>query len=272
MIPPAHILLPVDFSERSLDAARQAEVLARHFHSAVTVLHVVAPQENESGRFEAGGVKARELEKVLAQDFTGASISRITRDGDPAEEIVRLANSNPVDLIMMGSHGYRPFESFALGSVAVEVLKSSKCPVWISVQAEQGLAPMFRRVLCSVDLGPGTEGVVTWASQFTAAFDADFFVLHVFPSLESDEPPDCLDAWLSHTERDELDKIKRKLAKKDHLIFTGGDIPEVVCRYARKLQADLLVVGRSPKADEVGITRATGYTIIRKAPCPVVNI
>jgi nucleotide-binding universal stress UspA family protein len=43
------ILLPVDFSERSLDAARQAEVMARHFHSDVTVLHVVDPDQ-PSGR------------------------------------------------------------------------------------------------------------------------------------------------------------------------------------------------------------------------------
>ena len=65
MIPPKHILLPVDFSERSVDAAREAEVLARHFRSGVTVLHVADPGESELGRFEPGGVKARELEKVL---------------------------------------------------------------------------------------------------------------------------------------------------------------------------------------------------------------
>lgn len=269
---PMHILLPVDFSERSLEAARQAEVLARHFHAAVTVLHVVDPHENESGHFEAGGVKTRELEKVLAQDFAGTSISRIMREGDPAQEIIRFAASNHVDLIVIASHGYRPFESFFLGSVAAEVLRNSNCPAWISVQAEQELAPMFRRVLCCVDLGPGTERVITWASQFTAAFIADLFVLHVFRSLESDEPPDNLEPWLSHTERDELDKVKQKLVKEGHLLFAGGNIPDVICRQARKLQANLLVIGRSPKADEVGITRATDYTVIRKSPCPVVNI
>ena len=272
MIPPAHILLPVDFSERSLDAAAQAEVLARHFHAAVTVLHVVDPHENEFGRFERGGVKANELEKLLANDFSGGSISRIVRDGEPAQEIVNVATSNDVDLIVMASHGYRPFESFLLGSVAGKVVNDANCPVWISVQTEERTPPMFRKILCSVDLGPGTECVVDWASQFAAAFSSQLFVLHVFRSLESDEPPECPDEWLSHTEREELDKVKRKLGKEVQNLFTGGEIPEAVCREAKKLQADLLVIGRSPRADDVGITRSTVYTIIRQSLCPVVSI
>ena len=112
MAPCGKILLPVDLSERSLDAARQAEVLARHFHSDVTVLHVVDPHERESGRFEPGGVKARELETLLARDFTGASISQIVRDGDPAREILDFAASNHVDLIVMAATATGRFRVF----------------------------------------------------------------------------------------------------------------------------------------------------------------
>jgi len=96
--------------------------------------------------------------------------------------------------------------------------------------------------------------------------------LHVFRSLEPDEQPECPDERLSHTERAELDKTRRKLGNKGQILFAGGDIPEAVCRQARKLQADLLVLGRSPKADDVGATRSTVYTISRKSPCPVVSI
>jgi nucleotide-binding universal stress UspA family protein len=132
MAPFGKLLLPVDLSERSLDAARQAEVLARHFHSDVTVLHVVGPHEHESGRFEPGGVKAHEFETLLARDFTGASISQIVRDGNPAREILDFTGSNRVDLILMASHGYGPFQSFLMGSGAAEVLRHATCPVWIT--------------------------------------------------------------------------------------------------------------------------------------------
>jgi len=200
MAPFGRLLLPVDLSERSLEAARQAEDLARHFHSDVTVFHVVDPPEQVSGRFEPGGLKARELKTLLARDFTGTSISQVVRDGDPAREILDFAAVNRVDLIMMASHGYGPFESFLMGSVAAEVLRGASCPVWIAVQAQPGPPPMFRNVLCAVDLGPGSQRTVDWASQFATAFAARLFVLHVFRKLESGEQPDSPDEWLSQME------------------------------------------------------------------------
>ncbi|MCX6622007.1 MAG: universal stress protein, partial [Acidobacteria bacterium] len=41
------ILLPIDFSERSLAAARYAEVLARRFQARLTLLHVLPPPHYE---------------------------------------------------------------------------------------------------------------------------------------------------------------------------------------------------------------------------------
>jgi nucleotide-binding universal stress UspA family protein len=272
MVSLANILLPVDFSERSLDAARQAEVLARHFQVEVTILHVVDPHEQEFGHFEPGGVKLSELQRLLARDFTGISISQVIRDGNPAQQILDFAGANRVDLIVMASHGYGPFESFLLDSVAAEVLRDASCPVWITTHAQQGLPPIFRNVLCAVDLGPRSESVVNWASQFAAAFMTRLFVLHVFRSLESREYLDSPDEWLSQMDRDELSKVERKLGKEGQILFTGGDVAEAVCRQAKKLQADLIVIGRSPKADDVGITRTTSFTISRESPCPVVSI
>ena len=130
---------------------------------------------------------------------------------------------------------------------------------------------LFRsRVLCAVDLAAGTESVIDWAAEFAAAFTAQLFVLHVFRSRESDEPPDHPDEWLSHAEREELEKARRKLGAAVQILLAGGDIPEAVCRQAAKLHADLVVIGRSPKAGDVGTTRIADY--IRKSPCPVVRI
>jgi nucleotide-binding universal stress UspA family protein len=272
MAPFGRILLPVDLSERSLDAARQAEVLARHFQSDVTVLHVVDPHEQESGRFEPGGVKAHELKTLLGRDFTGASLSLVVRDGNPVQEIIDLARANRVDLIMMASHGYGPFQSFLMGSVAAEVLREASCPVWITAHAQQGLAPMFHTVLCAVDLGPRSESIVNWASQFAAAFKARLFVLHVLRNFESGEQPDSPQERLSRMDREELDKVKRILGKEGQILFAGGDIPEAVCRQAKELHADLVAIGRSPKADDAGTARTTSFTIIRESSCPVVNI
>ena len=61
MKPLAKILLPEDFSERSLGAARYARTLVERFHSELTLLHVLAPPHYEFGALEVGGTMLTEL-------------------------------------------------------------------------------------------------------------------------------------------------------------------------------------------------------------------
>jgi nucleotide-binding universal stress UspA family protein len=272
MLPLAHILLPVDFSDRSLEAARQAEVLARHFHSDVTVLHVVDPQEQESGHFEPGGAKLSELEALLARGFNGGAIRRIVCDGDPTQSILDFTNSNHVDVIVMASHGYGPFHSFLMGSVTAEVQRSALCPVWVMAHAPQERPFTFRTVLCAVDLSAPSDSMVDWAKEFAAAFMARLIVVHVIRGLESSEEPYFPGDWLSQMDRQEIARIKEKIGKEAQLLLIGGDVPEAVCSQAKKLQADLLVIGRSIKAGSLGTAHTTSFTIVRESPCPVVSI
>ena len=50
-------------------------------------------------------------------------------EGDPATEIVKLAESRDVDLIVVGSRGHGPLASTIVGSVSTAVIKDASCPV-----------------------------------------------------------------------------------------------------------------------------------------------
>ena len=50
--------------------------------------------------------------------------------GNPAEEIVRLADEEGADLIVMATHGRAGFKRLLMGSVAEEVVRRAKCPVF----------------------------------------------------------------------------------------------------------------------------------------------
>jgi nucleotide-binding universal stress UspA family protein len=54
------------------------------------------------------------------------------------------------------------------------------------------------------------------------------------------------------------------------ILFEPGDVSDAAARVVRKLNADLLVIGRGRSADAHLGTRA--YDIIRKSPCPVVSL
>ena len=51
MFPLKKILLPIDFSERCLGGARYAIPLVEHFHSELTLLHVISPMDTSLQRY-----------------------------------------------------------------------------------------------------------------------------------------------------------------------------------------------------------------------------
>jgi nucleotide-binding universal stress UspA family protein len=53
------------------------------------------------------------------------------RDGDPAEQIVRAAESWEADLVVMGNHGRTGLRRLLMGSVARNVLLHAPCSVLI---------------------------------------------------------------------------------------------------------------------------------------------
>jgi nucleotide-binding universal stress UspA family protein len=51
--------------------------------------------------------------------------------GDPAEEIIRLANIHKTDLVVMGSRGLTGMKRIVLGSVSTQVMEEANCSVLI---------------------------------------------------------------------------------------------------------------------------------------------
>jgi len=115
------ILLPVDFSSTSLRVVHQAAFLARHFHSEIILLHVVAPMSYPVGILEigyelTGDLHAeimkraqRDLDQSLRSELDTIAVKRLLLRGDPAREIAQTARDEKVDLIVMSTHGHGVF-------------------------------------------------------------------------------------------------------------------------------------------------------------------
>src|ERR1700682_243824 len=120
------IIAPVDFSERSPGAARYAGRMACHFHSELTLLHVLDSGSYEVSAYEFTGPlvsalpveRRREAEPRLANflpdEFRNMNVRRIVLSGDPAGEIVEFAHSERASLIVIPTHGNGPFRRFIL--------------------------------------------------------------------------------------------------------------------------------------------------------------
>jgi nucleotide-binding universal stress UspA family protein len=80
----------------------------------------------------------RKAEKILTYykkelETDGSfSITRMIRAGKPADEILKVAEEESVDLILLGSNGLKGINRVFTGSIASEVEKRSKIPVLVA--------------------------------------------------------------------------------------------------------------------------------------------
>jgi nucleotide-binding universal stress UspA family protein len=136
MLPINNILFPTDFSERAKNAFHMASALARDHRAALTVLHVREMPALPFGEF--GAVPPvdlptrEELIEKLSQfepEDESINVEFVIADGEPGEEIVRLAQERHCDLIVMGTHGRTGLSRLLMGSVAERVVRKAPCPV-----------------------------------------------------------------------------------------------------------------------------------------------
>jgi len=86
--------------------------------------------DNVVANIREAGEKATLHVKELAR-ASGVTSDRLIVEGNPPSEILRIAEGDKIDVIVMGSIGKTGLEKFLMGSVAEKVVHDSKLPVLI---------------------------------------------------------------------------------------------------------------------------------------------
>ncbi|MCL4794948.1 MAG: universal stress protein [Bryobacteraceae bacterium] len=266
------LLLPVDFSARSLKAAEHARYLASQSNCEVVLLHVVEPSRKTDPPPAETGLPA--LKGILC----GAAVRTVELTGDPAPTILDYAGHYQPDLVVMPTHGYGVMRRFLLGSVTAKVLHDSEFPVWTGIHGdvEHETAPFkgIGHVVCAVDLGPPSEHAVRWSAQFASAFDAKLTVVHASPQLVPVVGVVHEPEWRAHV-LEALQKTMAELLEKAGVVadarLVAGDAPGAVVAALEEAGGDVLVIGRSPHG-MLGRLRTAAYAIIRHSSRPVISV
>jgi len=141
------ILLPVDGSDASLDAVRQALRMIREGLRASLVLANVQepatlyemllahdPEVIEKVSAEAG-LHLLEAARSLVRE-AGVEHEIEVAAGDPAHTLIDILENFGCDMVVMGARGLGTLRSALLGSVSHEVLHAAQVPVLIVKQAQ----------------------------------------------------------------------------------------------------------------------------------------
>jgi len=134
----SHILLAVDFSKETDAVAEQALTMCKALNTKLSLVHVVEfvqfdfsseltiPQELELDQELL--VLADERLQQLGEKYAVADSERFVSQGNTKREILRIAEEQKVDLIVIGSHGREGIQ-LLLGSTANAVLHGAPCDV-----------------------------------------------------------------------------------------------------------------------------------------------
>ena len=160
------ILYATDLSENARYAFAYAVSLADLYNAGITLIHVlpevpalldqsvigyiseerwqeIKSQQVDEAKEALIGKKRDHLaikealhqfSEDIKQQQKGAGFTTddvIVQRGNPVEEIIKSAEENNCDLIVMGTHGQSTLEDVMLGSTARRVIRRSKIPVLV---------------------------------------------------------------------------------------------------------------------------------------------
>jgi len=135
-----NILVTVDLGDHSAQVLQQAAALAQLCDAELSVLHVVnytlasdmdyeipSFDENESKLIKAA---ENQLNALLEREALTVGVGKIIKSGRPKIEILRVADMEKMDLIVIGAHGRHGLVGM-LGSTADRVLNLAHCNVLV---------------------------------------------------------------------------------------------------------------------------------------------
>ena len=138
------ILLPTDGSAYANKAAEHAIWIAHASGAEIIALNVIEtsslvglPAEDLIVRIkemlkEEGRIALEHIFEMSTkenQEEMDLKVTLKTKEGSPADVILKTIDEENVDLVVMGTSGKHGLDRFLLGSVTEKVVRSAKCPV-----------------------------------------------------------------------------------------------------------------------------------------------
>jgi len=138
------ILVAVDGSETSKRAFEYASFLAEKCNTSLLIVNIPDIFERVGSsskklqeiakKIEKGEIGNKAMLKKFesqAKEYGIKDVYTIKQRGNVAEEILKIADKEKVDMIVLGSRGLSTAKVFLLGSVSHKVVQHAKCPVTV---------------------------------------------------------------------------------------------------------------------------------------------
>ena len=270
-------------------------MIAQRFDAQLTILHVntvsAATREDAFPALEPEMNEAEHAAEREVLQLTGMKtpqhlrLRRLVRCNEhPAEEIIQFTRSQPVDLVIVGTHGRSGLSHLIMGSVAEQVIRRAYCPViTVRTSATATKVTPYLNILVPVDFSPHAEKALLYAWSLAKLFHAHLHVLHVVDipihpehyavnlNLTGEFGHELMTR--SHEELERMMAQHQPANVKYRAVVEFGRAYNEIVEFAARHDTDLIVMGTQGlsglKKFFLGSTTAK---VVRHAPCPVLTV
>lgn len=286
------ILCPMDFSEFSAKSYTYAHSLAFHYEAKLFLEHVVQPLSmsypfyafpDTLGQVYINLVQDAEKHlKEVVQDYArnGIQPELVVREGFPTDAILNFAQTQSVDLIVMGTHGRRGFDRFAMGSVTEQVLRKARCPVLVIRRpahdfvnpGEKQEQVHLSRILFCTDFSEHSDRALQYALSLAMEYEAELTLLHVLETVPPKHDFQTENSMICKLLEQAIPEEAKNWCKVNPIVRAGHPYTEII-KLATETSADLVIMGvRGRNALDLALFGSTTHRVIQLGPCPVLAV
>lgn len=229
----------------------------------------------EKGRAFVEAYLAKEAERVRA---SGLEVGTAVRIGRAADETLKVAAEQQVDLILIATHGRDGLDRFRLGSVADKIIRNAVCPTLVvGPNVKSQLAPYgVKRILVPLDGSGLAEEALNIAHWIATQEKADIDLVRVISvtPVSYDESMGFYSTDLLTAMEDAANTYLARMADglkpiNAQTALLVGNAGEQILEYMKERPADLVVLASRGRS---GLLRAALGSVADRmlhGPCPV---
>ncbi len=277
------ILVPIDFTDVSLQALEFAANMCSKTNAELYVLHIIKKVSNTSSYLvnmadDSDKVKlvTQQIDALVIENewLANIKIHTIVGYGKVHEVIFKISTDKLIDLIVMGTNGEifhmtDNMRKYVLGTNAYRTAEISEVPI-ITMQKDRKRKEL-KKIVLPIDIeDDSTTNKVEYAKNIAQMFGAEIHVVAMADDANNDERAvERMDAILKGVKSD----ICQANIKVITSIIHTSDIPHDILDYCERAKADLVVImcKKTKKMEEL-ILNSEERFIIKSSKIPVLSV
>jgi nucleotide-binding universal stress UspA family protein len=206
--------------------------------------------------------------------FHTGAVRKVIEVGSPAEVILRTAQEEHIELIVMGARGLGPIKERVFGSVSHRILTGAPCAKLIVSRP----AKTIQNILLPVRSSSDTKDAIRFLEFHPFRQPLELCLLSVLPPIHPNWGLGALAAEsLQARERQNaqlfLESTAKQLKRMGYFVRTAvliGTPTEAILEQAKGQRADLILMGSRGRQGVLRLVLGSvSHAVLHSAPCPI---